>query len=234
MGRDLRRRPGHRARHPEDRQGGRRVPAGARRARRHDAAHPPRRQALPGHREPELPALRRLHRGTQHAEHRDTRALAKKTAHGREVAAAQWSLAEFEALCRMWERGAPVPYPVQVSGTEVLMEFLGDDRGIAAPRLAQVRGSNAEMQEYFTQVADLMRVFAAAGFAHGDLSAYNLLVHDGRVRVIDLPQIVDVIANPQGLDLLHRDCVNVCDWFARRRVECDAEALFADLLGTLF
>lgn len=165
---------------------------------------------------------------------RDTRALAKKTAHGREVAAAQWSLAEFEALCRMWERGAPVPYPVQVSGTEVLMEFLGDDRGIAAPRLAQVRGSSAEMQEYFTQVVELMRVFAAAGFAHGDLSAYNLLVHEGRVRVIDLPQIVDVIANPQGLDLLHRDCVNVCDWFARRRVECDAQALFADLLGTLF
>ncbi|MFJ6549674.1 serine protein kinase RIO [Microbacterium sp. NPDC091676] len=165
---------------------------------------------------------------------RDTRALAKKTAHGRDVAAAQWSLAEFEALCRMWERGAPVPYPVQVSGTEVLMEFLGDDRGIAAPRLAQVRGSNTEMQEYFTQVVDLMRVFAAAGFAHGDLSAYNLLVHDGRVRVIDLPQIVDVIANPQGLDLLHRDCVNVCDWFARRRVDGDAEALFADLLGTLF
>lgn len=165
---------------------------------------------------------------------RDTRALAKKTAHGREVAAAQWSLAEFEALCRMWERGAPVPYPVQVSGTEVLMEFLGDDRGIAAPRLAQVRGSNAELQEYFAQVVELMRVFAAAGFAHGDLSAYNLLVHEGCVRVIDLPQIVDVIANPQGLDLLHRDCVNVCDWFTRRRVQCDAEALFADLLGTLF
>ena len=165
---------------------------------------------------------------------RDTRALAKKTAHGREIAAAQWSLAEFEALCRMWERGAPVPYPVQVSGTEVLMEFLGDADGTAAPRLAQARGDRSELQDYYAQIVDLMRVFAAAGFAHGDLSAYNLLVHEGRVRVIDLPQIVDVIANPQGLDLLHRDCVNVCEWFARRRVECDAEELFADLLGTLF
>lgn len=97
-----------------------------------------------------------------------------------------------------------------------------------------MRGSNAELQEYFAQVVELMRVFATAGFAHGDLSAYNLLVHEGCVRVIDLPQIVDVIANPQGLDLLHRDCVNVCDWFTRRRVQCDAEALFADLLGTLF
>lgn len=165
---------------------------------------------------------------------RDTRALTKKTSHGRDVAAAQWSFAEFEALCRLWELGAPVPYPVQVSGTEVLMEFLGDSDGTAAPRLAQVRGDRGELQEYYTQVVELMRVFAGAGFAHGDLSAYNLLVHEGRVRVIDLPQIVDVIANPQGLDLLHRDCVNVCDWFTRRRVDCDPEELFADLLAALY
>lgn len=165
---------------------------------------------------------------------RDARALAKKSDHGREVAAAQWSFAEFEALCRMWELGAPVPYPVQVNGTEVLMEFLGDADGTAAPRLAQARGDRTELQGYYAQVVDLMRIFAAAGFAHGDLSAYNLLVHEGRVRVIDLPQIVDIIANPQGLDLLHRDCVNICDWFTRRRVECDAEELFAELLGALY
>lgn len=165
---------------------------------------------------------------------RDTRALAKKSAHGREVAALQWSFAEFDALCRMWDAGAPVPYPVQVSGTELLMEFLGDESGVAAPRLAAVRSDRAELAELCRQVVDLMRLFAAAGFAHGDLSAYNLLVHEGRVRVIDLPQIVDVIANPQGLDLLHRDCVNICDWFTRRRVECDAEELFAEMLAASY
>ncbi|WP_350350922.1 RIO1 family regulatory kinase/ATPase [Microbacterium sp. A8/3-1] len=165
---------------------------------------------------------------------RDTRALAKKSSHGREVAAAQWSFAEFEALCRMWELGAPVPYPVQVNGTEVLMEFLGDAHGTAAPRLAQVRSDRAELAGFYDQVVEIMRVFAAAGFAHGDLSAYNLLVHDGRVRVIDLPQIVDIIANPQGLDLLHRDCVNICDWFTRRRVERDPEELFAELLAASY
>ncbi|MFY9713719.1 MAG: RIO1 family regulatory kinase/ATPase [Microbacterium sp.] len=165
---------------------------------------------------------------------RDTRALAKKSSHGREVAAAQWSFAEFEALCRMWELGAPVPYPVQVNGTEVLMEFIGDANGSAAPRLAQVRSDRAELAGFYAQVVEIMRVFAAAGFAHGDLSAYNLLVHEGLVRVIDLPQIVDIIANPQGLDLLHRDCVNVCDWFTRRRVQCDAEELFAELLAASY
>ncbi|WP_426187258.1 serine protein kinase RIO [Microbacterium sp. TWP3-1-2b2] len=164
---------------------------------------------------------------------RDARALAKKSAFGREVAAAEWSFAEFNALCRMWELGAPVPYPVQVNGTEVLMEFIGTD-ATAAPRLAQERGDRRILADYFSQIVDIMRIFAAAGFAHGDLSPYNLLVHEGRVRVIDLPQIVDIIANPQGLDLLHRDCVNVCDWFTRRRVECDAEELFAELMTSSY
>lgn len=161
------------------------------------------------------------------------RAIAKGTAFGREVAAAEWSFAEFEALCRMHELGAPAPYPVQVNGSEVLMEFIGTGSA-AAPRLAQVRGDRRELTELYEQIVEIMRLFAAAGHAHGDLSAYNLLVHEGRVRVIDLPQIVDIIANPQGLDLLHRDCVNVCDWFARHRVDCDAEELFAELMASSF
>ena len=165
---------------------------------------------------------------------RDARALAKRTEFGREVAALQWSFAEFDALCRMWRLGASVPYPVQVNGTELLMEFIGDADGVAAPRLSQVRADREEMAGLYAQVVAIMTLFAAAGFAHGDLSAYNLLVHEGAVRVIDLPQIVDIVANPQGLDLLHRDCVNVCDWFARRRVECDAEELFAELLAASY
>ncbi len=171
--------------------------------------------------------------GRRGKDSREGRALAKKSAFGREVAAARWSLAEFDALCRMWQAGAPVPYPVQVSGTEILMEFIGTD-AVAAPRLSQAREDRDTLEKLFVQVVDLMRVFATAGVAHGDLSAYNLLVQDGRVRVIDLPQVVDIVANPQGLDLLHRDCVNICDWFARRRITCDAEELFADLLGYAF
>jgi RIO kinase 1 len=161
------------------------------------------------------------------------RALAKKTAYGRTVAAAQWSYAEFEALCRLWALGVPVPYPVQVTGSEVLMEFIGTGT-VAAPRLAQCKERGPALHALLDQTVEILRALVRAGFAHGDLSAYNLLVHDGRVVVIDLPQVVDLAANPQGFDLLHRDCVNVCDWFARRGVECDVEALFAELVADAF
>ena len=164
---------------------------------------------------------------------RDSRALAKKSAYGRAVAASQWSYAEFDALCRLWELGVPVPYPVQVTGTEVLMEFIGDG-SIAAPRLAQSHARGAELHDLYRQTVEIMRSLARAGFAHGDLSPYNLLVHAGRVVVIDLPQIIDLAANPQGFDLLHRDCVNVCEWFARRGAEVDAEQLFGELVAETF
>ncbi|WEG09136.1 lipopolysaccharide kinase InaA family protein [Microbacterium horticulturae] len=164
---------------------------------------------------------------------RDGRALAKKSAHGRAVAAAQWSYAEFAALSQFWQLGVPVPYPVQVTGTEVLMQFIGDST-VAAPRLAQSHARGAELDDLLAQVIDIMRRFARAGFTHGDLSPYNLLVHRRRVVIIDLPQVVDLAANPQGFDLLHRDCVNVCDWFARRGAEVDAEGLFGELVAETF
>ena len=126
-----------------------------------------------------------------------------------------------------------MPYPVQVNGTELLMEFIGTD-GQAAPRLAQVRADRAVLRDYLDQVIATMGTMARAGYAHGDLSPYNLLVHEDRLVVIDLPQIVDAVANPSGLDFLHRDCVNIATWFTRRQVDVDAEALFADLVGELY
>lgn len=167
-------------------------------------------------------------RGTRRS--RDVRAVAKGTTFGRAMARVQWASAEFDALSRLTELGASVPYPVQVQETEVLMEFIGEGR-VAAPRLAQVRAGREELRDLFHQVAEFMHTLARAGLAHGDLSPYNLLVHHGRVVAIDLPQVVDLVSNPQGFDLLHRDCVNVCDWFTRQRLECDAEELFGQLVG---
>lgn len=162
---------------------------------------------------------------------RDTRALARKTAHGRAVAAGQWAWAEWEALKRFWLAGVPVPYPVQIDGTEILMEFVAVD-GEAAPRLAQTRPDRALLGSYFDQLRDAMTVLARHGVAHGDLSPYNILAAGDRLVVIDLPQAVDIVANPQGMDFLMRDCHNVCSWFASRGLDVDEHDLFAELLAS--
>jgi RIO kinase 1 len=164
---------------------------------------------------------------------RDQRAMANRTHYGLQVLAGQWAAAEFSALCDLWSRGLPVPYPVQVDGTELLMEFIGDGHQ-AAPRLAQARTSRPELADYFEQVTDAMRALAANGQAHGDLSAYNLLVHAGRIVMIDLPQVVDIVANPRGLEFLERDCRTICTWFASRGLLRDPDELLSLLAAETF
>jgi RIO kinase 1 len=144
---------------------------------------------------------------------RETRAMAKRTDFGRQLIAGQWAAAEFGVLGRLWEYGVAVPYPVQLRGTELMLEFIGTPDGEAAPRLAQLRPSTVELADLWSQLVDALVVMARAGLAHGDLSAYNLLVHSGRLVLIDLPQVVEVVANPQGREFLARDVRNVSRWF---------------------
>jgi RIO kinase 1 len=141
--------------------------------------------------------------------------MAKRTTFGLEQAATRWAAAEFEALKRLYNAGVPVPYPVQVLGREVVMEFIGDGR-TAAPRLAETRPDEDELESLWEQAAEALRRMTELGFAHGDLSPYNTVVHEGRLVVLDLPQVVDLYANPLGRDFLARDVENLGSWFTTR------------------
>jgi RIO kinase 1 len=152
---------------------------------------------------------------------REMRAMRRRSDFGRNLIAQQWAVAEFAALSRLWEGGAPVPYPVQRVGTELLMEFVGEADGTAAPRLHQLRPGPKELADLWQQLLGAMVLLARGGFAHGDLSAYNLLVHGGELVMIDLPQLVDVVTNPQGVAFLQRDVQAVCRWFAARGLPAD-------------
>ncbi|XVV14763.1 serine protein kinase RIO [Actinoplanes sp. CA-131856] len=167
---------------------------------------------------------------------REMRAMNNRTAFGKEMISGQWAIAEFGALSHLWEVGQEsglvrVPYPVQIIGTELMLEFIGDwETGEAAPRLAQVRADPDQLADLWRQMTDALSVLARAQVAHGDLSPYNTLVHDGRLVLIDLPQIVDVVANPQGADFIARDVRNVAAWFTQRGLRVDADELLERLL----
>ncbi|WP_370588646.1 serine protein kinase RIO [Pseudonocardia sp. C8] len=182
------------------------------------------------------PAHRMFHRDAGYLEgrrvrrSRETRAMAKRTATGRALIAGQWADAEFAALARFHRAGAPVPYPVSVAGTEVLLEFVGTPDGVAAPRLAATRPGPDELAALWGELAGALGLLADLGYAHGDLSAYNVLVHGGRPVLIDLPQVVDVVGNPQGPAFLDRDVRRIGEWFTARGLPPGApEQLLAEL-----
>ncbi len=175
--------------------------------------------------------------GRRTRESRVTRAVTSRSDFGRKAIAGLWAGAEFSALVQLWTVAGQlgvrpmVPYPVQILGTELLLEFVGDPlTREAAPRLAALRPTGTELADLWRQLYDAMVVLARSGYAHGDLSPYNLLVHDGRLVVIDLPQVVDVVANPQGASFLARDVHNVVTWFLARGLDLDEGELTADLL----
>jgi RIO kinase 1 len=171
------------------------------------------------HRDSQYLEGRRVH------ESRASRAMANRSTVGLQMIAAQWANAEFSALRQFHLAGVPVPYPVQVLGTEVLLEFIGTADGTAAPRLAESGLRSAELAGVWDQLVEAMTTLARLGLAHGDLSAYNLLVHEGHLVVIDTPQVVDVVANPRGVEFLDRDAANVAAWFTARGLPDDYGAV---------
>src|SRR5919197_185059 len=165
---------------------------------------------------------------------REMRAMERRSHFGRNLIAQQCAVAEFAALGELWAARAPVPYPVQRIGTELLLEFIGDADGTAAPRLVQLRPGADELADLWEQLVDAMVLLARRGRTHGDLSAFNLLVHGRALVMIDLPQLVDVVANPQGRAYLQRDVRAVAGWFVARGLSndlADPDVLVELLLG---
>jgi RIO kinase 1 len=183
---------------------------------------------------------RQFHRDAQYLEgrrmrrSRENRAIASRTSFGRNLIAEQWAVAEFAALGHLWSAGLPVPYPVQRDGTEILLEFFGSADGSAAPRLVDTRLDVDELESVWHELLTALAALAAQGYTHGDLSAYNVLLHEGEPVLIDLPQLVDLAANPQGVGMLRRDVRNITDWFIRcglPRDRVDPDAVTSMLLA---
>ena len=164
---------------------------------------------------------------------REQRAVERMTDHGKRILNERWMGFEHDVMTRVWQAGAPVPYPVGFSGDGMLLEYVGDDTQ-AAPTLGQARMDKAEIESAAQQLVEGLRVLMEVGIVHADLSAFNLLWWDGRLQFIDFPQAVDLALNPHGLEFLQRDIDNVAGWFDRRGVTLDRAKLFTELLNVAF
>ena len=170
--------------------------------------------------------------GRQFRKSRDRRAVERMSSHGKALLQERWTNHEHDVMGVLWQAGVRVPYPVRFADDHFDMEYIGD-LAEAAPTLARLRPRGPLLAAMWDQLVSNLARMVAAGYAHGDLSAYNLLWWADELWVIDLPQAIDIAANPMGLDFLHRDIANITVWFARQGLERDADELFASLLTEL-
>ncbi len=164
---------------------------------------------------------------------RDRRAAAKKTRHGRSVLRHDWPDNEFAMLEQLSSAGVSVPFPVARTADGILMQYIGD-RVMAAPRLVHAGLHREGVQAAASQLIENLHRMVDAGVVHADLSVYNLLWWDDVLWIIDVPQAVEISTNGQAVDFLHRDLVNVGEWFRARHIPFDTEHVFGDLVAAAF
>ena len=154
------------------------------------------------------------------ADKRTGRAVEKRSGYGLAAQQEMWVQHEYAQLWFLHDHGIPVPKPmigphasdVADSGRVVLMELIGD-AGSPAPRLADLRLDPETARDAFEQSVAIAAGLYGLGKVHADLSSYNLLWWQGRVVLIDVPQMVDAGANPSWRELLERDVNNLCRTF---------------------
>lgn len=145
---------------------------------------------------------------------RQLRALKKKTRTGKAVEDRAWLKHEFNTMQKLFNAGADVPQPFELSGNSLLMEYIGDEK-TAAPLLQEIRLTPEEAQPLFDRCIKNVEILMACDCIHGDLSAFNILYWQKHIILIDFPQTVDPFDNPNAFSLLTRDIERICQYFER-------------------
>jgi RIO kinase 1 len=153
-------------------------------------------------------------------DHRLMRALNKKSDFGMQAEHTSWLMHEFTTLQKLYAEGAAVPQPFSASENAILMGYCGDEDG-AAPALSEITLDLYEARVLFNETLRNVEIMLQHGVVHGDLSAYNILYWEGRITLIDFPQVVNTQGNSRAWMIFQRDIVRVCEYFAAQGVGND-------------
>ena len=150
-----------------------------------------------------------------------------------------WRAAEeFEAMHREWKGGVRVPTPARRVEHMFSMRYLGNDDG-PAPRLVDVRLEDPEpvLQEILTGIEAMAR----AGVVHTDLSAFNILFHDGHPWFIDFSEALRVdrtgtapwVRLTEASSMLGHGFDAIGKYFRKYGLTIDAPPLIDRIVGSL-
>jgi RIO kinase 1 len=107
------------------------------------------------------------------------------------------------------------------------MSYVGD-RGAPAPRLHEYAWDDQELEALWERVHDSLEHMLYRDVVHGDLSAYNVLVWDGDIVVIDFHRrsTLGRTATPRRSSSATR---RIGQWFEHQGLHLPWERIAADL-----
>jgi RIO kinase 1 len=135
-----------------------------------------------------------------------------------------WTRREHTILGRLCDVQVRVPRPFGHFRNVLVMEFLGTG-GLAAPRLQDALMTSPE-DVYRDLAQQVRRMVSEAHLVHGDLSPYNVLLHEEHPVLIDVAQAIPT-THPQASALLERDIRNFARFFERSGLDVSFEDFWA-------
>ena len=133
-----------------------------------------------------------------------------------------WAEKEMRNLKRIYAAGIPSPEPLYLRLHVLAMSFIGDAKGVPAPRLKDIEFIDGDplsrwRSAYVDVIAYMRIMYQECRLVHADLSEYNILYHNDKPYIIDVSQSVEH-DHPRSLDFLRMDIKNVNDFFMRKNV----------------
>ncbi len=138
-----------------------------------------------------------------------------------------WARKEFSNLQLCHSAGVLVPKPIAQRENVVLMEFLGE-AGLPYAKLVEVVVE--EPERMLEAILDNVKKMYEAGLVHADLSAYNIIVFQGKPYFIDVSQSV-LLAHPLAQEFLERDVENVLGFFEKLGAKRNKEKVLEWIKG---
>ena len=84
-------------------------------------------------------------------------------------------------------------------------------------------------QKTFDTIIDFIsKMYKDAELVHGDVSAFNVLIHKNKPYIIDFGQGV-LVEHPNSLEFLKRDIYNIVSYFKRLGVKADEIKIFEEI-----
>jgi len=126
-----------------------------------------------------------------------------------------WCKKEFKNLKQMQRHGIKVPEPIESRDNILVMSFIGLQNGTPARKLKDEGGIDnyhALMNNILNQIEAM---YCNAHLVHGDLSEYNILIHENQPVIIDVSQAVSVF-HINAPTFLLRDVINILKFFENK------------------
>ena len=140
-----------------------------------------------------------------------------------------WVQEEFRQMKQLYAHGVNVPKAIAINGISLIMEFIGDENGIPAPRISDLNMEKEEAQEAFRQSVWNLKLTVKSGRVHGDYSTYNILWHNGKAVVIDFPQVIEFKNNQNTHSFLTRDVHSLCKSFKKQGIKADERKILREI-----